>query len=134
MGLGHHADAGLLVPLFTVDAFTARARAWLADAPRSLLVSDFAGAALASAVARKRRAWELSGADATQALETFDRWTAQHAIACEAQPADMAAATERVTAPDAINLATASRRGASIVAFDAGMAAARAPAFPVTAA
>jgi len=129
--LRHYADASLLVPLFTVDAFTARARAWLADAPRSLLVSDFAGAELASAVARKRRMRELSDTDAAQALETFDQWTARHVIPCGIEPEDIATATGwlrrqdlTLRAPDAINLAIATRLGATIVTFDAGMAAA----------
>ena len=129
----HYADASLLVPLFTVDAFTAPARAWVAEAPRRLLVSDFA-----SAVARKRRTRELSDADATRALETFDQWTARHATLCEAQPEDIATGTRwlrrqdlTLRAPDAINLAIATR----LVTFDAGMAAvARALAIPVASA
>lgn len=138
----HYADASLLVPLFTIDAFTARAKTWLAHAPRSLLVSDFAGTELASAVARKRRMRDLSDTDAAQALETFDQWTARFAIPCGTQPGDIATATGwlrrqdlTLRAPDAINLAIAARLGAAIVTFDAGMAAAaRALVLPVEAA
>ena len=127
----HYADASLLVALFTIDALTARAMTWMAADPRSLVVSDFAGAEFASALARKRRMRILTETEAASAFVAFDTWTAQHAVPCEAAPGDIAAATGwlrrpdlTLRAPDAINLAIAQRLAAPLITFDAAMAAA----------
>ena len=121
-------DASVLVALFTLDAWTARARAWLAGQEAVLVVSDFAGAELVSAIARKVRMQAVTPVEAALAFAHFDQWTARHAERVETTAADIATASAWLRAldpalrtPDAINLAIAQRLALTIVTFDAGM-------------
>jgi predicted nucleic acid-binding protein len=129
--LSIYLDASILVALFTNDALSERADAFLRDAaPVTVLVSDFAGAELASAIARRVRTRELSADDARIAFSNFDAWTARTATRAETVPPDVAAAAAflrrldlTLRTPDALNIAIAQRLGATLATFDAGMAA-----------
>jgi uncharacterized protein len=126
--LNRYLDASVLVALFTADAWTARARRWIADETAGFVVSDFAAAELASAVARKVRMRALTAAEAGLAFDHFDLWAARHADRAEATPVDTATAAAwlrslepSLRTPDALNLAVARRLGTSVVTFDSGM-------------
>jgi predicted nucleic acid-binding protein len=135
-------DASILVPLFKDDRFTSRAEAFLQNSRSTLLVSDFAAAEFASAVARHVRMRSLAHKDALVAFSSFDNWVAQVTQRVETTAADVAAADAFIRrldlplrAPDAINIAIAQRLDAAIATFDDEMAAcARALGTAVTAA
>ncbi|WP_119422650.1 type II toxin-antitoxin system VapC family toxin [Desertibaculum subflavum] len=123
-------DASVLVALFTNDALSERADAFLRDAaPVTVLVSDFAGAELTSAIARRVRMAELSADDARIAFANFDAWSARAATRADMATADVAAASAflrrldlTLRTPDAINIAIAQRLGARLATFDLKMA------------
>jgi predicted nucleic acid-binding protein len=137
----HYLDASALVSMFCADAHTPAVRRLLHGAER-LLVSDFAAAEFASAVARLHRTDLLDRDEAEAIFGGFDLWNASRTLRIEALPADMAAAAMLVRrlalglrAPDALNLAIAQRARAILVTFDLRMAAAaRSLGVPVAAA
>lgn len=124
-------DASVLVALFTLDALTARAEAWLRRARPALVVSDFAAAELASAIARRVRMGSLDAGQARAAFAAFDAWTARETERARTVSADVAAAEAwlrrldlTLRTPDALNIAIAQRLGAALATFDAKMVAA----------
>jgi predicted nucleic acid-binding protein len=135
-------DASVLVALFTDDPFTHRADRFLRTNASVLIVSYFAAAEFASAVARHVRTSDIGLEDARIAFSTFDAWTARVTQRVESTAADVAAATAflrrldlRLRTPDAINIAIAQRIGAVLFTFDDSMiGSARALRMPVAAA
>ena len=122
-------DASVLVALLTEDALSHRAAALLANRLPVLVVSDFAGAEFASAMARRVRMGELGEAAAREALANFDAWTRRVAQRVELAPADVALATVflrrldlALRTPDALHIAIAQRLGAVLATFDESMA------------
>ncbi len=132
-------DASLLVALLTSDAFTQRAHDFLDAELPILVVSDFAAAEFASAVARMTRTHESTLDDARIVLTDFDVWRSRVADGPHIVPADVAVAalfTRRLDltlrTADAINIAIAQRVGATLATFDTKMAAsARAVGTPI---
>jgi predicted nucleic acid-binding protein len=122
-------DASVLVALFTNDPFTDRVDSYLrAEAP-SLLISDFAGTEMASAIARRVRTTELTTEEANDVFVAFDEWPVRLDSWVETMPADIALATTFVRrldlglrAPDALNIAIAQRAGNALWTFDQKMA------------
>jgi predicted nucleic acid-binding protein len=111
-------DASVLVALFTSDALTARADAWLRARQPAVIVSDFAAEEFASAD------------DARGVFTTFDDWTARVAGRVETGPADVSTAAAclrrldlTLRTLDALNIAIAQRIGAQRLTFDRKMAA-----------
>jgi hypothetical protein len=125
-------DASVLVSLFATDAHTGPARAIIVRSPgNALVVSDFAAAELASAVARRVRMRDLTEGEARAVLAAFDAWVGAICDRVPISPDDVAQADATVRrldlslrAPDAIHLAVADRLGATIATFDRGLAAA----------
>jgi uncharacterized protein len=124
-------DASVLVALFVVDSFTARARAVLQGADLTAMVSDFAAAEFTSVVARRVRERFLTESAAREAFANFDGWKARSTVRIEIERADVAfadAAMRRLDlnlrAPDAINIAITQRIGATLLTFDDKMFAA----------
>ncbi len=122
-------DASLLVALLTNDALTARADALLRSRMPTLVVSDFAAAEFASALARRMRTREITADEARLAFATFDTWTARAARRIETTAADVKAAEAflrrfdpTLRTPDALNIAIAQRVGATLGTFDETMA------------
>jgi predicted nucleic acid-binding protein len=122
-------DASLIVALFTKDAFTERATAYLSAAKPTPLISDFAAAEFAAVVALRVRTRQLSEGQARLAFTQFDNWIVRHGGLLETISPDIRAAGEFVRrldlplrAPDALNLAIARRMHAPIATFDDGMA------------
>lgn len=124
-------DASALVALFCEDVHTVRITGFLARVAPMAIISDFAAAEFASVVARKVRVRQYTAMEATGIFGVFDAWALRNAVTLQAQPADTALATGwlrrldlTLRTPDAIHIALASRLDATLVTFDAGMAAA----------
>jgi predicted nucleic acid-binding protein len=123
-------DASMLVALFTDDALTQRATAFMAAELPIIVVSDFAAAEFASAVARMTRTREITLDEARGVLADFDTWRSRVADQPAIAPADVATAASFIRrldltlrTADAINIAIARRVGAQLATFDTKMAA-----------
>ncbi len=122
-------DASVLVALIANDALTGRANGFLREARPVPVVSDFAAAEFASAIARRVRMGSLSADDARVGFATFDSWVARVAERADTVTADvrMAEALLRrldltLRTPDAVNIAIAQRVGACLATYDEKMA------------
>lgn len=129
VALSVYLDASVVVPLFLIDPFAHRAKAFLAAQPEDLHVSDFVSAEFASVVGIRLRAKRLTSNEACAAFSNFDEWTKRYALEAEIAPADIPAAIVMLRrldmtlrAPDAISLAIASRLNAALATFDKRMA------------
>ncbi|MBR7619026.1 type II toxin-antitoxin system VapC family toxin [Phenylobacterium sp. 20VBR1] len=121
-------DASVLVALFTHDAFTDRAHAYLLKARPEIAISDFARAEFASVISRSVRTGRLTAAEATNLFSDFDIWTGSSPM-IETSPQDIKLTEAwlrrldmNLRAPDAVNIAIAERLGASLATFDKRMA------------
>jgi predicted nucleic acid-binding protein len=115
--------------LFTNDALTARADAYLRAHTPIVLLSDFAAAEFASAISRRVRMAELTAIEAQAVFTNFDTWTARATQRIETVAADVKAAAVflrrldlTLRTPDALNIAIAERAAAILVTFDEKMA------------
>ena len=122
-------DASVLVALFTDEPFTESIQAFLRTSSPVLIVSDFAAAEFASAIARRLRMGVITRGDARHIFSTFDIWSAQSATCELTASADLVCATAflrrldlTLRAPDAINIAIAQRVDAELATFDKNMA------------
>jgi predicted nucleic acid-binding protein len=121
-------DASVLVAIFTEDPFTARANHFLASNTHPLMLSDFAAAELASAIARLVRMGELRIEGARAAFSNFDVWTSRIGSRLLIEASDILRAEGflrrldlNLRAPDGINIAIAQRLGLSLATFDEKM-------------
>ena len=119
-------DASALVPLFINDAFNERIEIYLISHAPDIIVSDFAAAEFASAIARRVRMGQLTRSEARDAFATFDMWPVTR---IQTEPSDMVAAAAymrrldlNLRTPDALNIAIAQRLSATLVTFDDRMA------------
>lgn len=124
-------DASYLLSLFTNDAMTARAKAYLYREKPQFVVSDFAAAEFASVMARCVRTRLLTKDEARAALATFDVWTARLCERVQMASADISAADSylrrfdlTLRTPDAMHIGIAQRIGVSLATFDKKMMAA----------
>jgi predicted nucleic acid-binding protein len=132
-------DASVLVALLVPEPFSERADEFVRTNPAGLVVSDFAAAEFASAMARRVRTRASTLAEASKDFSDFDRWLAQFAERVEISAADVALAASflrrldlPLRTPDALHIAIAQRTNATLVTFDERMAAsARALGTPV---
>ena len=122
-------DTSVIVPLFAVDAFVARARAFLATYPTDVFVSEFAVAEFASVIGMRCRMKALTLEEGHKVLVNFDTWRARKTLTAETLPSDIRAAEAilrrldlNLRTPDAIHIATTQRLGAALATFDARMA------------
>jgi predicted nucleic acid-binding protein len=122
-------DASVLVSLFASDSMTSRADAFLQSQPSVLIVSDFAAAEFASAIARDVRTKTLTADDAKVAFSIFDAWILRETERVHITSADISTAVAwlrrldlPIRAPDAINIAIAQRVNANLFTFDKQMA------------
>ena len=121
-------DASVLVAIFTEDPFSVRADDFLASNTRPVVLSDFAVAELASAIARLVRMGELRVEGARTAFANFDAWVVQIEPRRQIEASDVLRAESflrrldlNLRAPDAINIAMAERLGLSLATFDERM-------------
>ena len=129
--MSFYLDTNILVALLTPEPLSDRVDDFIRDHPRSLIVSDFAAAEFASAIARRVRTREIALAEAHGDLIDFDLWITRFATRIDLSSADVAAATTylrrldlALVTPDALHIALARRAEATLVTFDRGMAAA----------
>ena len=122
-------DASVLVAVLTVEPFSERADRFVRDHPIGLIISDFAAAEFASAIARRVRMREVTVDDARSDLSAFDSWAARSVQLIEVTAADVALATAflrrldlTLRTPDAIHIAIAQRIRATLITFDQRMA------------
>jgi predicted nucleic acid-binding protein len=135
-------DASVLVALFTRDAFTDRANAYLDTELPAIAVSDFAAAEFTSAVARLVRMRIFTGAEAEAVFDDFEIWRLREADRPGILASDVATAASFIRrldltlrTADAINIAMAERIGATLATFDIKMGeSARAIGVPVASA
>ncbi|WP_132257260.1 type II toxin-antitoxin system VapC family toxin [Methylobacterium segetis] len=121
--------ASVLVALLTADALTARAETYLAREAPLVVVSDFAKAEFASAIARRLRTGGLDMSAAREAFGHLDTWAAMVADAIDTSASDVAEAGTflrrldlTLRTPDALNLALCRRASAALMTFDVKMA------------
>ncbi len=124
-------DANILVALMTSEPLSERADEFLRNNPQALIVSDFAAAEFASAIARRVRTQETTVEDAQKDLTEFDVWVARSTERIDLNTRDIATATVylrrldlTLVTPDALHIAIAGRLEATLVTFDRAMASA----------
>ena len=123
-------DASVIVALLTNDPLTQRAEKFLRTTKPVVVLSDFAAAEFASAIARRVRTKEMTADEARMAFSMLDAWAARTMERAEISGADVKSAEIflrrldlTLRTPDAINIAIAQRVDASLATFDAKMAA-----------
>jgi uncharacterized protein len=122
-------DASVLVALLTNDPLTPRAVSFMRAERRVAIVSDFAAAEFASAIARRVRMGEFTSEEGLMGFSIFDAWAARATRREHTKAADVAAAEAflrrldlNLRTADALNIAIAQRLGAALVTFDERMA------------
>jgi predicted nucleic acid-binding protein len=90
--LSVYVDASVLVSLFTDDALANRADAFLRTHAPIAIVSDFAAAEFASAIARYVRMRSIKSEDAYRTFASFDAWIARATTRALTTSADVASA------------------------------------------
>lgn len=118
-------DTSILVAMLTRDPFTERTYRYLKAETPALIVSDYAAAEFASAVARRVRMRELTEDAARLAFVTFDGLAPGTVERIETSATDIKVAEGflrrldlPLRAPDAVNIAITKRAGASLMTFD----------------
>lgn len=121
-------DASFLVSLFAADVMMPKARAYLFAEKPELVISDFAAAEFASAIARRVRTQELTKNEGRLVFSNFDIWSGRFGERVEFERGDLSAADAflrrldlTLRTPDAINIAIAQRVDATLATFDQGM-------------
>ena len=127
--MSNYLDASILVALFTDDALTERAEAYLGGSPE-VVVSDYCGAQFASAVARKVRTRAVPASKVAAVFAAFDEWTERASGRATTEAGDVSVAVTylrrldtTLRTHDAIHIAIAQRVGAALATFDERMAA-----------
>jgi uncharacterized protein len=121
-------DTSVLVSLFVEDAFSRRADEIARQSTDIALVSNFAAAEFASAVARLARTRTKTMQEAQRIYAEFDMWSpSAEAVGIDASDIRSATVYLRqlntpLRAPDAIHIAAAQRLGAELATFDKRMA------------
>lgn len=122
-------DASFLVALFANDVFSAHAEQFLETEEPLLLVSDFACAEFASAVAKRVRMGQFGRNEGRLALSNFDAWLPQAALPVSMTSADIKVAEAylrrldlTLRTADALHIVIVQRIGATLLTFDKKMA------------
>ena len=129
--MGHYLDTSVIVSMIVNDAHTTKAATWFDRTEPTSLVSSFAKAEFAAAVSRHVRVRLLSAAQGRTALDILDKWLDGDTHLVNVNNDDIESADRMVRdfetkllVPDAIHLAVTKRLGATLVTFDARLAAA----------
>jgi len=124
-------DANVLVALLTSEPLSTRADDFVGNNPEGLIVSDFAAAEFASAIARHVRTRETTVEDARRDVADFDVRVARLTVRTDLNASDIAVAATylrrldlTLVTPDALHIAIARRIDAILVTFDRTMAVA----------
>jgi len=124
-------DASVLIAVLAEEPASAAVRRFLRDHREDRLISDFAAAEVASAIARLLRMRLQTVEEGFARLADFDAWRAAASSAADMHAADARLAYAYVRrfdlalrAPDALHLAIARRLDATLVTLDQRLATA----------
>ena len=127
----HYIDTCVLLALLTPEGHSAVAAAFLAQARAPLAISNWSITELHSALGLKVRTKALSPSQAEAVLQGFERSLAPGLLVLTLEPQDFRNAnaclrgwTTTLRAADALHLAIASGRGATLCSLDAPFVAA----------
>jgi predicted nucleic acid-binding protein len=121
-------DASVLVSIVTLDANSERAGRWYESLQASVVISELANLEVCAVVSRELRSKRFSRAYADKALTDFDalrvtseRWShsAQDFAVADRLVRDY---STKLSAPDALHLASAKNAGAELATFDKRLA------------
>ncbi len=134
----HYLDTNFVYAILFADAHTARAFQWLRTNAKGLVVGDWAAAEIAALVGRRVRSGLMIASDAQAGMADFDAFLSSKAQTLPLSSSAGALAVElardpllKLSAADALHLASAADRGLVLVSFDARLAeAARSRAYP----
>jgi predicted nucleic acid-binding protein len=128
LALNIYFDASVIVALFANDPFANRLQKAMRSRSITPVVSDFAAAEFASAIARIVRMKQLAEKEARDIFSLFDAWVARSAVRILSSAEDIRMATNvlrrldlNLRAPDAIHIAIAQRLDIELATFDARM-------------
>jgi predicted nucleic acid-binding protein len=126
-------DASAILPMIVEEEASATVDTYIAGNTEALVVSDWAGAEVASALSRLVRTRLLSQEDAEARLADFDAWRAASTDNFDLQASDMRLAQVFVRrfdlmlrAPDALHAAVCRRQDFLLLTLDHRLAAAAA--------
>jgi len=127
--LGAYLDASAILPTLIDEPGSVAVDAFIAAGREQLVVSAFAAAEVASAIAWLVRTHLVDAEDAAERLSDFDAWRAGATIEIDFQPSDMRVAQVYVRrfdlmlrAPDALHAAACHRAGHRLVTLDKRLA------------
>jgi len=121
-------DASVLVSIVTLDANSERAGRWYEGLQASVIISDLANLEVCAVVSRELRTKRFSRTYADKALTDFDalrvtseRWShsAQDSAIADRLVRDY---STKLSAPDALHLASEKNAGAELATFDKRLA------------
>jgi uncharacterized protein len=123
-----YVDTSLLAAAVFEEQGSEQARAWLKRTTQQLIVSDFVRLEFAAVVSRAVRTGRFEGAAAARALMSFDEFR-EASLQLRHNREDFDSAEQlvrdfvtKLSAPDALHLATAKNAGAALATFDTRLA------------
>jgi uncharacterized protein len=121
-------DASVVVSIIMVDAHSPMAGRWYEGLSASVIISDLANLEVSAVISREFRSKRYTRAQADKAVGDFEILRAQSDRISHG-PRDFALAellirdySTKLSAPDALHLATAKNAGAALATFDARLA------------
>ncbi len=121
-------DASVVVPIFTVEATSARIDAWLATQP-DICLSPWTVAEFSSALSHHLRTGRLDPDERDAAEDGLDRWMAEGVRLIDIGSDDIQAARALIRfdpllrTPDALHVALTERYGMMLATYDKRLAA-----------
>ena len=121
-------DTSAILSIILVDAHSETAGRWYRTMRASAIVSDLAGLEVFAVVSREFRAKRLTLVSANKALSDFEAFRAEsERVTCGPNEFVLAERLIRdfatkLSAPDALHLASAKNAGAALATFDARLA------------
>ena len=86
-----YVDANILVSVIPTDAMSAPAEAAPRQVAGLVVVSDFCGAEIASAIGKRVRTGQISMSEGKSVLSAYDEWVDSRAELVETSPVDVSA-------------------------------------------
>jgi predicted nucleic acid-binding protein len=121
-------DTSTILSIILVDSHSEKAGRWYRSMQASVIVSDLAGLEVCAVVSRQFRAKRLSRSSADNALSDFEAFRAEsERMTCGPNEFGLAEKLIRnfetkLSAPDALHLASAKNAGAALATLDVRLA------------